>query len=667
MTQRLREAVVMNATLPAASAAPQPTVFADDSAPTWRRYGIALASVALAWGFTFVTPALQRVPTAAFFAAVTLTTFYGHLGPGLLATALSTAVLDYSFLPPIRDLAGGLAETVRVATFALSATLINSLHERRRRAEAQRRESEARERQGIEAAARELQRAHEAVARALADRENIMESVADILYTLDGSGMLTGWNRRLELVTRFQPQDLRGRPVAEMFEEEDRAAVAAVISAAARGGHGEREARLICKDGTPIPYQFSCVPLRDPQGEVIGLTGVGTDISERKRLEEQLWQSQKMEAVGRLAGGVAHDFGNLLTVVHARAQLALQRLGPASPARQDIELIDATAVRAGKLVRQLLAFSRKQVLQPKVLDLNAEVEGVERMLQPLIGEDISLVITLAPELGRVKADPVQLEQVLINLIVNARDAMPHGGGLTVETANVELDEAFVLEHSGASTGPHVVLRVRDTGVGMDAATRARIFEPFFTTKQIGKGTGLGLATVYGIVKQHGGYVAVDSEPGSGSTFAVYLRRVDEEPDAGAPAATASTPGGETVLVVDDEEEVRTLACEVLRRQRYVVLEGATPEEALAICERHEGAIDLLLTDVVMPRMSGRELAERVAPMRPEAKIMYMSGYMGDVIGRHGVLASGAFIQKPFTPSGLAEKVREALGTPAPAS
>jgi len=651
----------MIAARPPVDTAPRPEFFANDSAPAWRRYAVAVVSVVLAWGLTQAVPALHSVPIAAFFAAVTLSTFYGHLGPGLLATALSIAALDYSFLPPIRDLMGGIGETLRAATFALAAALINSLHERRRLAEARRHESEARERENLEATARDLQRAHEAVARALADRENIMESVADILYTLDGGGMLRGWNRRLEHVTLFQPEELRGRPVPEMFEEEDRAAVAAAITAAAHGGHGEREARLVRKDGTLIPYQFSCVPLRNSQGEVIGLTGVGTDISERKRLEQQLWQLQKMEAVGRLAGGVAHDFGNLLTVIHVRAQLALHRLGAAEPARQDIELLDATAARAGSLVKQLLAFSRKQVLQPKVLEINAVVEEAEQMLRPLIGEDVALVTALAPGLGRVKADPIQLEQVLVNLAVNARDAMPQGGTLTVETADVEVDESFTLEHAGSSAGPHVALVVRDTGTGMDEATRAQIFEPFFTTKQVGKGTGLGLATVYGIVKQHGGFVTVDSELGHGSTFAVYLPRVDEEPEAEVPVTTASSTGGETILLVDDDEEVRTLASGVLRLQGYVVLDAATPDEALEICEQHRDPIDLLLTDVVMPLMSGRELAERVRPIRPEAKIMYMSGYPSDVIGQHGVLASGSFVQKPFTPSVLAQKVREVFG------
>jgi two-component system, cell cycle sensor histidine kinase and response regulator CckA len=643
-----------------AARAPGSEFFTDDSAPAWRRYGVAVVSVILAWGLTLAIPPLRAVAIPVFFAAVTLSTFYGHLGPGLLATALSMAILDYSFLPPIRDLMGGIGETVRVATFALAATLINSLHERRRLAEAQRRQSEARERANLEETARELQRAHEAVARALADRENIMESVADILYTLDDSGVLKGWNRRLEHVTHYEPDELRGRPVPEMFEEDDRAAVAAVIRAAAHGGHGEREARLVRKDGTPIPYQFSCVPLRNSQGEVIGLTGVGTDISERKRLEEQLWQLQKMEAVGRLAGGVAHDFGNLLTVIHVRAQLALHRLGPDDPARPDIENLNATAARAGGLVRQLLAFSRKQVLQPKVLDLNAVVENAGQMLRPLIGEDVSLVTSLAPELGRVKADPIQLEQVLVNLAVNARDAMPEGGTLAVETAEVELDEAFTAEHPGASIGAYVVVRVRDTGTGMDEATRAQIFEPFFTTKQVGKGTGLGLATVYGIVKQHGGYVMVDSEPGRGSTFAVYLPRVEEEleTEMEVPVTTASSPGSGTVLLVDDDEEVRTLASRVLRDHGYVVLEAANPDEALAICAEHKEPIDLLLTDVVMPIMSGRELAEQVRPLRPEARIMYMSGYPGDVIGKHGVLASGSFIQKPFTPAILSAKVHE---------
>jgi CheY-like chemotaxis protein len=311
-------------------------------------------------------------------------------------------------------------------------------------------------------------------------------------------------------------------------------------------------------------------------------------------------------------------------------------------------------------VKQLLAFSRKQVLQPKVLDLNAVVEDAGQMLRPLIGEDVSLVTSLAPGLGRVKADPIQLEQVMVNLAVNARDAMPKGGTLAIETAEVVLDEEFAVEHTGASIGAYVVLRVRDTGTGMDEATRAQIFEPFFTTKQVGKGTGLGLATVYGIVKQHGGYVTVDSEPGRGSTFAVYLPRVEEEPEieVPVPVATASSEGDETILLVDDDEEVRTLASGVLRDHGYVVLEAATPDEALAICAEHKDPIDLLLTDVVMPIMSGRELAERVRPLRPHAKIMYMSGYPGDVIGKHGVLTSGSFVQKPFTPSILAAKVRE---------
>ncbi len=639
---------------------PRREFFADDSASAWLRYGVAVASVILAWGLLLAIQPLRNLAIPVFFAAVTLSTFYGHLGPGLLATALSMAFLDYSFLPPIRGFMGGIGETVRVATFALAATLINSLHERRRLAEALRRESEARERANLEETARELQRSHETVARALADRENIMESVADILYTLDDSGGRRGGNRRLEHVTHYRPDELRGRAVPEMFEEEDRAAVAAAIRAAAHGGHGEREARLVRKDGTPIPYQFSCVPLRNSDGEVIGLTGVGTDISERKRLEQQLWQLQKMEAVGRLAGGVAHDFGNLLTVIHVRAQLALHRLGAGEPARQDIEMLDATAARAGGLVKQLLAFSRKQVLQPRVLDLNAVVEDAQQMLRPLIGEDISLVTTLAPGLGRVKVDPIQVEQVLINLAVNARDAMREGGTLSVETADVELDEGFAEERGGASSGPYVVLRVRDTGTGMDEATRAQIFEPFFTTKQVGKGTGLGLATVYGIVKQHGGHVTMESELGRGSTFSVYLPRVEEEPEAEPEVTTAPSPHGETILLVDDDEDVLTLAAHVLRLEGYVVLEAATPSAALAICAEHKDPIDLLLTDVVMPVMSGRALVERVRPLRPEARVMYMSGYPGDVIGQHGVLPSGSFVQKPFTPSALAVKVREAL-------
>jgi len=394
------------------------------------------------------------------------------------------------------------------------------------------------------------------------------------------------------------------------------------------------------------------------------------DITERKRAEQALRQSeaqlrqvQKMEAVGQLAGGVAHDFNNLLTVITGRTELLLLRLAATDPHRRDVELVRKTADRAASLTQQLLAFSRKQMLQPRVLDLNGVVAGMAQMLKPLIGETIELDSLLAPVLGRVKADPAQIEQIILNLAVNARDAMPHGGRLTIETANVDLDDAFVETHPGATGGPHAMLSVRDTGTGMSPDVQAHLFEPFFTTKGVGKGTGLGLATVYGIVKQHGGYIRIESEPGVGTVVRIYLARVAPVPDpATEPAADAPAAAGSgTVLVVEDEGELRALATEVLGIAGYSVLSAASPNVALEIARQHAGPIHLLLTDVVMPEMSGRDLADRLVQARPGLKILYMSGYTDDAIVHHGVLDPGTvLLQKPFTPDKLTRMVGDLL-------
>ena len=387
------------------------------------------------------------------------------------------------------------------------------------------------------------------------------------------------------------------------------------------------------------------------------------DITERRQLEEQLRQAQKMEAVGQLAGGIAHDFNNLLVAINGYSELALRRLQAEDPLRRNVEEIRKAGERAAALTRQLLAFSRRQVLQPMALDLNAIVSEMEKMLRRLIGEDVELRTALAPDLGSVKADPGQIEQVLMNLAVNARDAMPRGGKLTVETQNVDLDEEYASRHVAVAPGPYVMLAVSDTGTGMDAETQARIFEPFFTTKEVGKGTGLGLSTVYGIVKQSGGNVWVYSEPGHGSTFKVYFPRVGEgaqEYRRGAEPEEVLR-GEETVLLAEDEETVRKLAREVLELYGYRVLEAAGGGDALLICERHAGPIQLLVTDVVMPEMGGRELAARLARLRPETRVLYMSGYTDSAIAHQGVLEDRAdFIQKPFTPEALARKVREVL-------
>jgi GAF domain-containing protein len=389
---------------------------------------------------------------------------------------------------------------------------------------------------------------------------------------------------------------------------------------------------------------------------------------ELTQTQHQLTQAQKMDAVGRLAGGIAHDFNNLLTVILGHADLLLDPLRPEDPLRRRLDLIKTTAGRAADLTRQLLAFSRKQVLQPAVLDLNAVTAGTQEMLGRLIGEHIALVTALDPALGRVKADPGQIEQVIMNLVINARDAMPHGGHLTLETANVELDEAYVRGHVEARPGPCVMLAVSDTGVGMSPEVQAHIFEPFFTTKGPGQGTGLGLATVYGIVKQSGGYIDALSEPGHGTSFKIYLPRVEEAVAVGTrdPAPTAAPKGTETILLVEDQDGVRELARDILRANGYTVFEARHGGEALLTCERHPGPLHLLLTDVVMPQMSGRELAERLAPLRPAMRVLYMSGYTEDAVVHHGVRTVGSgpgFLQKPFTPATLACKVREILDPP----
>ncbi|PIV19920.1 MAG: hybrid sensor histidine kinase/response regulator [Deltaproteobacteria bacterium CG_4_8_14_3_um_filter_45_9] len=380
-------------------------------------------------------------------------------------------------------------------------------------------------------------------------------------------------------------------------------------------------------------------------------------------LQDQLRQSQKMEAIGRLAGGIAHDFNNLLTVIKGYSQLSLVEIKEGDPLRGDIEEIKNAADRAADLTRQLLAFSRRQIMEMKVLDLNDLLKNLDKMLRRVIGEDIELVTPLAEDLGRVKADPGQIEQVIMNLSVNARDAMPEGGKLTIETANVELDGAYARNHVAVTPGRYVMISVSDTGVGMAPEVRDRVFDPFFTTKEKGKGTGLGLSTVYGIVKQSDGNIWVYSEPGKGTAFKIYLPRVDEPlEEAGEVVVQKEIVGrGETILVVEDEEEVRKLAVQILRRQGYTVLEASQGNETSHICEQHKGAIHLMVMDVVMPGMNGRELAKSLEPHHPEMQVLYMSGYTDNAIVHHGILEKGLnFIQKPFTLEGLLRKVREVL-------
>jgi len=402
------------------------------------------------------------------------------------------------------------------------------------------------------------------------------------------------------------------------------------------------------------------------------LESVTRELGERRRAEEalrkseeQLRHAQKMEAVGRLAGSVAHDFNNLLSVILSYSELTLESLKPIDPLRAEIEAIKKAGERASDLTRQLLAFSRQQILTPRIVDLNRVVEESERMLRRLIGEDIALQMNYGAAISKVKVDPSQIDQVILNLAINARDAMPVGGKLTIETMNVALDQSYTTAHFGVAAGPYVMLAVTDSGVGMDAATQARIFEPFFTTKELGKGTGLGLSTVFGIVQQSGGTIWVYSEPGAGTTFKVYFPAADGAIVAPDEVVHPSTlQGTETILLVEDQEEVRKVAVQILKRYGYHVIEAGNAGEALLSCERHPRTIHLLLTDVVMPQMSGRELAERLLQIRPDMKVLYMSGYTENTIVHHGMLDSGiAYMQKPLLPEMLARRVREVLETP----
>jgi two-component system, cell cycle sensor histidine kinase and response regulator CckA len=429
---------------------------------------------------------------------------------------------------------------------------------------------------------------------------------------------------------------------------------------AGRPWHGEIENRK--KDGSAYWDSMWVYPVRDAKGSVTRFLALKEDVTEQRSLEHQLRQAQKMEAVGRLAGGVAHDFNNVLTAIFGYADLVADEFPADSPQRADVAEIRKAAHRAAGLTRQLLAFSRQQILEPVVLSLNDLVEDIDKMITRLVGEDVELRLALTPDAGNVRADPGQLQQVIMNLVVNARDAMPTGGKLLIETANADLSEQYAELHQPVVPGRYVLLAVSDTGMGMSAETRARIFEPFFTTKEKGKGTGLGLSTVYGIVKQSGGYVWVYSEPGRGTTFKVYLPRVDaaaEEPLR--PREGGTIAGTETILLAEDDDMLRPLAKGLLEKLGYKVLEARNAEEALATARDRSGPIHLLVADVVMPGRSGRELARQLAETRPATKVLYVSGYTDDAIVHHGMLEPGLhFLQKPFTPAVLARKVREVL-------
>jgi two-component system, cell cycle sensor histidine kinase and response regulator CckA len=417
----------------------------------------------------------------------------------------------------------------------------------------------------------------------------------------------------------------------------------------------------ITKEGRTISCEWYNTPLVDDSGRVLGVASLAHDVTERVMLEDRLRQSQKMEAIGRLAGGVAHDFNNLLTVIIGYAQLLADT--PGNRQADSIAQIKSAADRAAGITRQLLAFSRKQVLTPRIINLNDIMLNLDSLLRRLIGEDVEVITMPANDLGSVRADPSQIEHVLMNLALNARDAMPNGGTLTLETANVQLDESYANEHQAITPGSYVMLVVSDTGHGMTPEVQARVFEPFFTTKEVGKGTGLGLSTVYGIIKQSGGYIWVYSEPDRGTSFKIYLPRVDQTAQTlGSEKRSAGVPRGtETILLVEDDPQLRQLSSSVLAHCGYKVLVAGGPEEGLTTAESNHRDIRLLITDVIMPGMNGRQLAEKIQQINPKMRVLYISGYTNNAIAHYGVLDDGLwFLPKPFTLSALVAKVREVL-------
>jgi PAS domain S-box-containing protein len=494
----------------------------------------------------------------------------------------------------------------------------------------------------------------------------ILDSASQAILTVDRRGTIVSVNTKSGEVFGYPTEEMVGQPVEMLLPD------------GARAGHNQHRSNYFSsprvrpmglgmdlsarrKDGTEFPVEISLSYIESDH-EPLAIAFV-SDITGRKRLEEQLVHSQKMEAVGRLAGGIAHDFNNLLTIISGYDRLMLNALSPQDSMRGYAEEIARAAERATALTKQLLAFSRRQIIQPKVLNLNAIVDETQTMLRRLLGENTKLVAILQPTLGFVRADRSQFEQVLFNLAVNARDAMPQGGTITIETCNVDLDADYAKTHLGVQPGPYVMMAVTDTGIGMDAETRRHIFEPFFTTKPADQGTGLGLATVYGIVKQNGGDIWVYSEIGKGTTFKVYLPRVDGETQAQTSPAAAGEPrrGTETILVVEDEKGVRQLIVTVLKQHGYRVLEAGDSLEAVQVSEKHQGDIALLITDVIMPHSSGRDLADRLLVARPSTKVLYISGYTENTILHHGVLESNIdFLAKPFAFETLLDKVREMI-------
>ncbi len=646
-------------------------------------YAMAIATVALVATVRFLLDPLlgEHHPFILFLAAVFLASWYGGWKAGSLALGLGLMTADFLFVHPRGSLGlWDMEQQVGIIAYALvgifSIVLIDALNKAKHASEERAiklhltqddlRQAKYELEHRVEQRNTQLSRANSELQESETRAHRVAALVGsseDAIIGKDLNGCITDWNAGAEHLFGYTAEEVIGKHCSLVFLQDAEGDIAKAERRLRRGEDvPPYETVRRTKDGRDIPVSARSSPIKEDD-RIIGFSSINRDLQYARGLQEQLRQAQKMEAIGQLAGGVAHDFNNLLTIISGYSEMLLADLAPDNPARSLLNEIALAGERAASLTRQLLIFSRKQVLEPKVVDLNETVRNAEKMLQRLIGEDIGLTATLSPNLGHVKVDPGQVEQVIMNLAVNARDAMPQGGKITIETANVDLDDGYAASHPEVWAGRYVLLAVSDTGTGMDEATKARIFEPFFTTKDVGKGTGLGLAVVHGFIKQSGGHVAVYTEPGLGTTFKIYLPAIEGlRPTGKSNSGIVAIPkGAETILLVEDEEAVRRLASQILRAAGYSVLEAAHGGDAIRLAEAHNGAIHLLVSDVVMPEMGGRILGERLAMSRQGVKVLFVSGYTDDAVVRHGVLeADVAFLQKPYTPMSLAKKVREVL-------
>jgi len=522
--------------------------------------------------------------------------------------------------------------------------------------------------------AEELRRANEQLHRRTAEQlgeyrsrlASIVDSSEDAIIGKGLDGIITSWNKGAERIYGYTPEEVVGKHISLLAPSDRPDEISEIMQKIAKGESTEHcESVRVTKDGRHLNVSISVSPLRAATGEIVGASAIARDITAQKRAEGQLRQAQKMEAIGRLAGGVAHDFNNILGIINACNEFLRDRIDPAAEPSLYVDNIKKAIERGTSLTRQLLAFSRTSAIQPRVLDLNERLRDMSKLLRPLLGDDVEVLIVSKSPSAVVEADPGQLDQILVNLAVNARDAMPRGGKFVLETGAVRFDETFAEQHQAMAAGKYIVLAVSDTGTGMDEATVARIFEPFFTTKEMGKGTGLGLATVYGIVKQSAGHILVYSEPGQGTTFKIYLPSADHKIGIESkPELETISPRrqGTTILLVEDDEIMRSLTRQLLQEHGYAVVEANDGKSALEWVESHPGPIDLLLTDVVMRRMSGPELVERLNASHPTLKVVYMSGYTGELIAEREVLKRGiTLLEKPFTRTALLNTIHATLG------